>query len=90
MKKQVIRISILQSAKICTVMYALVGLLYTLIGIPMMIFGSSTLKVMGVIYLFGPLWMGIIGSIFFVISAAVYNWLASMLGGFEFEVKEVA
>lgn len=45
-------------------MYALVGLLYTLIGIPMMIFGSSTLKVMGVIYLFGPLWMGIIGSIF--------------------------
>jgi hypothetical protein len=35
MKKQITRISILQSSKIATVLYFLVGFIYTLIGIPM-------------------------------------------------------
>lgn len=40
MKKQIIHISILQSSKIMTAMYALFGFIYTLIAIPMIIFGQ--------------------------------------------------
>ena len=89
MKKQLIRISILQSSKVLTVLYVLMGFLYTLIGIPMIIFGPKPLKIMGIIYLFGPIFAGILGFIFFVIFAGLYNLLASLLGGFEVEIKNM-
>ncbi|WP_299469044.1 hypothetical protein [uncultured Gimesia sp.] len=89
MKKQMIRISILQSSKVMTAMYALMGFIYTLIGIPLVVFGSDQLRIIGVIYLFGPLLMGFFGFIFFVFFAWIYNLLASWLGGFEFEVKNI-
>ena len=89
MKKQLIRVSILQSSKIATALYAVMGFIYTLIGIPMIIFGDGALRIIGVIYLLGPVWMAIMGFIFFVIFAAIYNVLASMLGGFEFEVRDI-
>ena len=88
MKKQLIRISILQSSKIATALYVLMGLIYTLIGIPMIIFGGEKLRVMGIIYLLMPLIMGIFGFLFFVMFAAIYNGLAKWLGGFEVEVKD--
>ena len=88
MKKQVIRISILQSSKIMTALYVLMGLIYTLIGLPMIIFGGDKLRIMGIVYLFMPVIMGIFGFIFFVILAAVYNGLAKWLGGFVVEIKD--
>jgi len=88
MKKQLIRISILQSSKIMTALYVLMGFIYTLIGLPMIIFGGDNLRIMGIVYLLGPVIMGIFGFIFFVIFAAVYNGLAKWLGGFEVEVKD--
>jgi hypothetical protein len=90
MKKQIISISILQSSKICTALYFLMGFLYTLAGLGMVIFGSNALKIVGVVYLFGPVWMGAIGFVFFVIFAALYNFLAGMLGGIEVEVRDAA
>ena len=51
MKKQLIHISILQSSKIMTALYVLMGFLYTLIGIPMIIFGSDQVRIIGIIYL---------------------------------------
>jgi hypothetical protein len=94
MKKQIVRISILQSSKIVTLLYTLLGCLYTLIGIPLVIIGimqdKTQLEIIGGIYLFGPLFMGALGFIFFVIAAAIYNLAASMVGGFEFEVRDVA
>jgi hypothetical protein len=89
MKKQLIRISILQSSKIMTALYALMGCIYTLIGIPMVVFGAKQLKIIGMIYVFATVFMAIFGFIFFVIFAAVYNLLAGWLGGFEIEVKNV-
>jgi hypothetical protein len=89
MKKQLIAISILQSSKIATALYVLMGFIYTLIGIPMVIFGSGQMRIIGVIYVFGPVIMGLVGFIFFVIFALVYNLLAKRLGGFEFEVKNI-
>ena len=89
MKKQLIRISVLQSSKIVTVLYVLMGLIYTFIGIPMIIFGSNPIRFMGIVYLLMPIIMGVFGFIFFCIFAFVYNVLANSLGGFEVEVKDV-
>lgn len=89
MKKQLIRISILQSSKITTILYSLMGFIYTLIGIPLIIFGNAVLRIEGVVFLFMPILMGAIGFVFFVIFAALYNLLATWVGGFEFEVKNM-
>ena len=89
MKKQLIRISILQSSKVLTALQVLMGFIYTLIGVPMIIFGPKPLKIMGIVYLFGPVFMGIFGFVFFVIFAAIYNLLARLLGGFEVEIKNI-
>jgi hypothetical protein len=89
MTKQIIRISILQSSKIMTALYVLMGFLYTLIGIPMVLFGSNKFRIIGIIYLFGPIFAGIFGFIFFAIFAAIYNLLAQWLGGIEVEVKNM-
>lgn len=89
MKKQLIRVSILQSSKILTALYVLMGFIYTLIGIPMIIFGGNQLQIMGIIYLLMPIIMGIFGFIFFVIFAAIYNLLAKSLGGVEIEIKNM-
>ena len=72
-----------------TVLYVLMGFIYTLIGIPLIIFGGRQLQIMGIIYLLMPIIMGIIGFIFFVIFAAIYNLFAKWLGGFEFEIKDI-
>jgi hypothetical protein len=89
MKKQIIQISILQSSKIMTALYVLMGFIYTLIAIPMIIFGSGPMRMIGVVYLFGPIFAGIFGFVFFVIFAAIYNALAGWLGGVEVEVKDI-
>mgnify|MGYP001569354236 CR=1 FL=1 len=89
MKKQLVRISILQSSKIATALYFIMGFIYTLIGIPMIIFGGKQLKIMGVIYLLMPIILAIFGFVFFVIFAALYNLLAKRLGGVEVEIKSV-
>ena len=84
-----IRISILQSSKIMTALYVLMGFIYSLVGIPMIIFGSGPMRIIGVVYLFMPIFAGIFGFVFFVIFAAIYNLLAGWLGGVEVEVKDV-
>jgi len=89
MKKQITRISILQSSKIITVLYVLVGLIYTIPGILMIVFGGKELMIMGVVYCLMPVIMAIFGFIFFVIFAALYNLLAKWLGGVEFETTDV-
>ncbi len=77
MKKQITRISILQSSKIVTALYALIGLIYTLIGILMLAFGGEepAMKVIVIIYILAPLWMVILGFIFFSTFADIYNLL---------------
>ena len=88
MKKRITRISVLQSSKIATALYALMGFIYTLIGIPMLIFGGDKLKIIGIIYILMPVVLAIFGFIFFVIFAALYNLFARWLGGMEFEVTD--
>ncbi|HXI41993.1 MAG TPA: hypothetical protein VNH83_18560 [Bryobacteraceae bacterium] len=68
MKKQITRISILQSSKVATALYALMGFIYILMPIP----------------------MAVLGFIFFVLFAAIYNLLARWLGGMEVEVTDIS
>ncbi len=89
MKKQLTRISLLQSSKILTALYFLLGFIYTLIGIPMIIFGGPPLKVMGYVYLFMPVLMGCIGFLVVLLFGAAYNFLAKRLGGIEVEITTV-
>jgi hypothetical protein len=87
MKKQVVRISILQSSKIVTALYVIFGLLYSLIGILMLILAGQNLRTMGIFYIFMPIVMAILGFIFFIIFAALYNFLVKYLGGIEVQIK---
>jgi len=89
MKKQVVRISILQSSKIVTALYVIFGLLYSLIGILMLILGGQNLRTMGIFYIFMPIVMAILGFIFFIIFAALYNFLVKYLGGIEVQIKNI-
>ena len=89
MKKQISRLSILQSSKIVVALYFLMGFIYTLIGIPMMIFGGKAFQIMGIIYCAMPFVLAIFGFIFFALFAWIYNVLAGFLGGIELEVKDV-
>jgi hypothetical protein len=89
MKKQLIRISILQSSKIMTALYVLMGFIYSVIAVPMIIFGAPPIRIMGIFYLFMPIFMGIFGFVFFVIFAAIYNFLATKLGGVEVEIQNI-
>lgn len=89
MKKQLNRISILQSSKIITILYVLLGFIYAAIGIAMLISGNEKLKTLAIIYILMPIIMGIFGFIFFVLFAAVYNLVAKCLSGIEVEVKDI-
>jgi len=89
MKKQVVRISILQSSKIVTALYVIFGLLYSLIGILMLILAGQNLRTMGIFYIFMPIVMAILGFIFFIIFAALYNFLVKYLGGIEVQIKNI-
>lgn len=89
MKRQLTSISILQSSKILTALYFLLGFLFTLIGIPMIIFCEGQFRIIGFVYLFGPIMLAVFGFIFFVIFAALYNLLAKSLGGVEVEIKNI-
>ena len=89
MKKQIVRISIIQSSKVVVTLYTLLGFLYTLVGIPMVMFGGRQMKIIGIVYSFGPVFGAVLGFIFFAIGAALYNLIAGWVGGFEFEVKDV-
>lgn len=89
MKKQIKRISIAQTSKIVAILYVIFGLIYSVIGIPMILLGRTELKVMGFMYLFMPFIMGVFGFIFVAIGCWIYNLVASKFGGIEFEVEDM-
>jgi hypothetical protein len=87
MKIQLSHISILRSAKIVTAINAVIGLGYTLIGIALILLGPPSLRMMGVAYLFGPIFTALFGFLGFCLVSFIYNTLSQRLGGIEVEVK---
>lgn len=70
-------------------LYAALGLFYTLAGIVMVVISEGPMRMMGMVYIFMPVLLGIFGFIFFAIFAALYNLFAGALGGVEFEVEDI-
>lgn len=89
MKKQIKSISVLQTSKVVTVLYALLGLIYTVIGILMMIFSEEKSKG-AMIFLFMPVIMALFGFIFVSLGCWLYNQVAKRLGGVEFILEDVS
>ena len=89
MKTQITKISYYQNAKILAILYIPVGLVYALIGVAFLLMDLEYLKFTGYVFLSMPLWLSlaVVGSHYAV--AAVYNYLASKVGGFEFEFTEI-
>ena len=89
MRTQITRISYYQNAKILAILYIPVGLVYALIGAVFLLMDHEYLKFTGYVFLSMPLWLSlaVVGSHYVV--AAVYNYLASKVGGFEFEFTEI-
>ena len=89
MKTQITKITYYQNAKILAILYIPVGLVYALIGVAFLLMDVEYLKFTGYVFLSMPLWLSlaVVGAHYAV--AAVYNYLASKVGGFEFEFTEV-
>ena len=89
MKTQITRISFYQNAKILAILYVPVGLVYALIGAAFLVLDVEYLKLTGYVFLSMPLWLSlaVVGTHYAV--ATVYNYLASKVGGFEFEFTEI-
>ncbi len=91
MKKQVISVSILQNAKVMAALYLVISLPFTLLMIIPALMGqgqgagfSLTMLVLM------PLLYTLIGFVFTLVGAWVYNLVAARIGGFEFTTVEVA
>lgn len=89
MKKQIKRISVAQTSKVVAILYVAFSLIYSVIGIPMILFGNAQIKGMGFMYLFMPILAGIFGFIFVAFACWIYNIVASKFGGVEFEIKDI-
>lgn len=90
MKKQISRISVAQTSKVVALLYVIFSLLYTLIGILMVAFGGSPMRVVGFIYIFMPVLAGTLGYLFAALGCWLYNGVAKKFGGVEFEVTDIA
>jgi hypothetical protein len=89
MKKQISRISVVQTSKVIAIFYVAFSLLYALIGIPLILLGEGQVKVVGFTYLFMPIFIGVFGFVFVALACWVYNVIAGKFGGVEFEVKDL-
>jgi hypothetical protein len=87
MKKQIVNISVLQSAKVMAVLYFVLSLpMVVLMGIPALMSGQG--MSFGMLILM-PVLYTLLGFVFTALGAWVYNIVASKMGGFEFTTSEV-
>jgi hypothetical protein len=89
MKKQITRISIVQTAKVAAAMYFVISLVMVVfIAVPAMLFGGRMgLPILMVLVM--PLFYVLFGFIFTVVAAWIYNIVASMIGGIEYTTTEI-
>ena len=89
MRVQVSRISIYQNAKFLSVIYMPIGIVYFLIGIVFLLRGGDYFRLTGVVFLLAPIWMSGLVLVTHVFMATIYNFIASKIGGVEFELTEL-
>ncbi|WP_288380936.1 hypothetical protein [uncultured Massilia sp.] len=90
MKKQVVHVSVLQSAKVMAVLYLVLSIpMVAIMAIPAMMGTERAAAGMtlGMLVLM-PILYTVLGFIFTAIGAWVYNLVAARVGGFEFTTTE--
>lgn len=89
MRTQITRISLYQNAKMLAVIYMPIGLVYTIIGLAFLIMDIDYLRLTAYIFILAPFWLSlsVVAAHYFI--ASIYNFLASKIGGFEFEFTEI-
>jgi hypothetical protein len=88
MKKQITRISVVQTSKVVALLYAIISLIYTIIGAFMVAFGSKGIKAMGMVYVFMPIIMLILGFLMMLLFCWLYNVVAKWVGGIEVTIEQ--
>jgi hypothetical protein len=93
MKKQIIRISLLQSAKVAAALYFVLTLPFVAIFAVMMSFApSGSFGMIGglAMVVIAPVMYAIFGFLFSLLGGWIYNVVAGQIGGFEYTTTEVA
>jgi hypothetical protein len=87
MKKQIVQVSPLQSAKVMAILYLVTSIpIALLMAIPAMLGGTGMSLAMLILM---PLLYMVCGFLFTLLGAWVYNQVASRVGGFEFMTTEI-
>ena len=91
MRKQIIRIAPLQTAKVLAVLYFAITLPFIILSTLFMwaIPGDRTSSFSGFILL-TPILYALFGFVFTLFGAWVYNLVAQRIGGIEFETEEIS
>jgi hypothetical protein len=90
MKKQIVRVSILQSAKVAAALYLVISIPLCLVMLIPALLGGGMPGVSMVMVIAMPVLYTVFGFLFTLVGAWVYNLVASQVGGFEFTTAEVA
>jgi len=88
MKKQIVQVSILQSAKVMAALYFVISIPFALLMmIPAMLSPTPSIGIGMLIMM--PIFYTIFGFLFSLLGAWIYNLVAARIGGFEFQTAEV-
>jgi hypothetical protein len=91
MKKQILNIAPLQTAKIMAALWFVISLPFLLLmGLMMFTMPGEARAAFGGMMLFMPVFYAISGFLFTLIGAWIYNMLAKRIGGIEYTSIEVA
>ncbi len=90
MKQQIRSIGIFQAAKVIAVIQAVIGLIYTVIGIVIVIFSEGEGRNAGIFFIFMPVIIGICAFIFTALTCWIYNQIVRRVGGIEVTLEDVS
>ena len=88
MKKQIVQVSMLQSAKVMAALYFVISIPFALIMALATSFTNPTGVGWGMVIVM-PVFYTILGFLFTLLGAWIYNLVAARIGGFEFQTVEV-
>ena len=96
MKTQIKRISVLQTSKVLAIATPFFGLFHSAIGVFLLVLGFTVdmtdeeqlgLLITGFVLVPMPVYLLFLSYLFSILGCAIYNWIAHMVGGIEFELE---
>ena len=89
MKTQITEVSIFQNANFLAVLYMPISLIYAIICLFLILTGLGELIFLGIIFILAPIWLTVMIYLMVAILSVYYNFVASIMGGIEFELTEM-